>query len=835
MAIPDFDVDSILQQLTLPEKISLVSGRDFWHTTSVPRLKIPAIRLSDGATGVRGIKFFNGTPAACLPCGTALGATWDPELIEKGGALQAREGILKGASVVLGPTTNIQRSPLGGRGFESFSEDPFLAGTLAAATIKGLQSNGVAASLKHFACNDQEDHRMSVNAIVTERALREIYLMPFQVVQQIYPPWTYMASYNKVNGVHSTENIHLLKEVLREEWGFDGLVMSDWFATYSADKAILAGLDLEMPGPSYARGAALRHSILPGKVKEYELDACVRQVLRLIKRVLPLGIEEDAEERTDSNPDTSKLLRSIAAESIVLLKNENAVLPFCPDKFTAVIGPNADFAAFSGGGSTMMTPYYTVSPLEGIMSECKQVGYSLGCGGWNKLPALSRLTKTKSGLQGLTMAVHLEPSTREKRELLEVIHVSDSVMDFCDYKHKSMGDDYLFYADFRGTLIPEESANYQFSCSVLGTARVFVDDQLLIDNATNQVRGDTFFATGTREEFNTIFLEKGRAYEIYVDFGSIATYTLEVASTAPFGGGGLRLGCTRVFDPQGEIQKAVALAKAAEQVVLCIGLNGEWESEGFDRDNMDLPGYTDELVRAVAQVNPNTAVIVQSGTPVTMPWVDQVPAILQAWYGGNETGNGIADVIFGKKNPAAKLPLSFPSRLEDNPSFINFGNQGGRVLYGEDVFVGYRYYEKSKTPVAFPFGHGLSYTSFHFETLQVKNDGESFLISVDVANTGVADGAQVIQVYVAHIDPLIPRPLKELKGFKKVFIPVGESRVVDIRVSVRHATSFWDEDRNMWLSAKGDYQLLVGDSSANTPLCHQVTVEENSWWKGLCN
>lgn len=532
---------------------------------------------------------------------------------------------------------------------------------------------------------------MSTNSIVTERALREIYLKPFQTVQQICPPWTYISSYNRVNGIHISEDRRLLQDVLRDEWGYDGLIMLDWFATYSSSEAILAGLDLEMPGPSYARGDTIRHAMAAGKLKEYHLDGWVKQLLKLVKKVIPLGLDGDTEEKGDDNPETNKILRTLARESIVLLKNENSILPLDPRKSTAAIGPNAAHAAFCGGGSTMMTPYYAISPLEGLKAQFKDVNYALGCAGWKKLPPLSRLTETRDGRPGIDMTVYLEPSTVDGRRVVDEMYVADSAMDFCDYIPDDVKDGGAFYADFTGTLRPEVSADYEFSCNVLGTVRIYVDSKLLIDNATSQTRGDSFFGQGTRDEVAKVFLEKGRKYEIRADFGSLATSPLDVPLASAFGGGGLRLGCSRVFDSQDEIKSAVDLAKQCEQVVLCVGLNGEWELEGVDRQSMNLPGLTEQLIRDVVAANPRTAIVVQSGTPVTMPWIDAVPAVLQAWYGGNETGNAIADVVAGVTSSSAKLPLTFPIRLEDNPTFLNFGSQGDRVLYGEDVFVGYRF------------------------------------------------------------------------------------------------------------------------------------------------
>lgn len=763
-----------------------------------------------------------------------MAATWDTDLIQKGGHLQGKEAIAKGASVILGPTTNMQRSPLGGRGFESFSEDPVLAGHMTAATINGIQSTGVGATPKHYVCNDQEDQRMSVNSLVTERALREIYLMPFQIAQKDSNPMCFMTAYNQVNGTHVSESPRLIGDVLRKEWGFDGMVMSDWFGTYSSTESVKAGLDLEMPGPSYVRGKLINQALACGKLTEYDIDNCVRKVLELVTKLLPLGIPEDAPEHTIDSPETAALLRKISSNGLVLMKNDNATLPFKKEKTTAVIGPNADFAAFSGGGSASLLPYYAITPLQGIKNQAKNVKYTLGVPGWKKLPLLSRMSKTKDGKQGLTMNVYLDPPTKKDRELIDTVHVSDSNCLLVDYKHPKITSS-LWYATFTGHITPPQTANYEFSLSVAGTATLSIDSHVLIDNATHQTPGDSFFGTGTRDETATTSLEAHKTYTVSISFATLPTQTFTVPGTIAFGAGGVRIGYARVISPRDELARAVHLARSVDQVVLCAGLNGDWESEGYDRTTMDLPLGSDELISAVCAANPNTAVIVQSGTPVTMPWFKHANAVVQAWYGGNETGNAIADVVFGDVNPSGKLPLSFPVRNEDNPAFLNYRSERGRVVYGEDVYVGYRFYEKTGREVVAPFGHGLSYTTFEFEGLEVSVDdgADEIVVTVDVRNTGERDGAQVVQVYVSQESPSINRPVKELKGFTKVQVKKGGAVKAEVRMSKKYTTSFWDEERDAWVSEKGKYTVLVGDSSASTPLKEGFEVKKTMWWRGL--
>ncbi|KOS38307.1 hypothetical protein ACN38_g10859 [Penicillium nordicum] len=828
----DFDVEQTLALLTVDEKIALISGNDPWHTAPIRRLGIPSIRLTDGPNGVRGTKFFNGVPAACFPCGTGLAATWDTKLVQKGGQLQGQEAIAKGASIILGPTTNMQRSPLGGRGFESFSEDPVLAGNMSAATIAGIQSTGVAATLKHFVCNDQEHERQSVDAVVSEQALREIYLMPFQIAQRDAKPMCYMTAYNKVNGTHASESKPLIRSILREEWGFHGMVMSDWFGVYSTAESIQAGLDLEMPGPSYMRGKLVKQALGCGKLLPFELDQCVREVLKLVKKLLPLGISENAEELTEDTPETSSLLRSLASASLVLLKNDHDILPFKKNKTTAVIGPNANFAAYCGGGSAALKPYYAISPLDGLRAQVPDVQYALGVPGWKKMPLLSRLTKARNGLEGFDMKVYLEPPSKKDREMVDSLYVNTADIFLADYRHPKIETN-LFYLELDGTITPEENSDYEFSLSVSGTGKIFVDGQCIIDNETVQTPGDSFFGSGTVEEIGTIRLDKGKTYRIQITFGTLPTRTFNVAGATSFGAGGLRAGGIQKIEIETEIQKAVALAKKVDQVILCAGLNSDWESEGYDRSTMVLPPGTDKLIAAVVAANPNTAVIIQSGTPVTMPWLNDVSSLVHAWYGGNETGNAIADVVFGAVNPSGKLPLSFPHRNEDNPAFLNFRSERGSTKYGEGVYIGYRFYEKCKKDVAFPFGHGLSYTTFKLSSISLQKTDEEILITVDVQNTGSVDGAEVVQVYVSQQSPSINRPPKELKGFEKVFLHPNQTETVNVKILTKYATSFWDEHRDAWVQEAGCYIVQVGTSSAENPLSADFEIGQTTWWNGL--
>ncbi|KAF4335656.1 beta-glucosidase [Fusarium beomiforme] len=816
------DVEALIQQLTLEEKVQLTAGVGWWHTSAIDRLSIPPIRLSDGPNGVRGTHFFDSTPSSCLPCGTALGATWNTDLIYRLGQLLSDEAHAKGAHVLLGPTVNIQRGPLGGRGFESFSEDPVLSGVLAGHYVRGVQKKGVSATMKHFACNDMESARMAVDVQVTERALREVYLLPFMIAVEMASPRLFMTAYNKVNGTHAPDNHHLLQDILRDEWKWDGLVVSDWFGTYSTTEAINAGQDLEMPGPTRWRGQTLVHAVTSNKVKGSTLDERVRNVLKLVKHSIEnTNIPPNAPETQLQSAENTRLLREAAAESVVLLKNEKGVLPLDPTKRVAVIGPNADISTYCGGGSASLRAYHTVSPLEGIKGVAKDVWFTKGLYGHRSLPQIGKLLKTvDEQREGFTLRIYNDPpppSGPDNRRVLETRLLDDSNIWFVDYEHPTL--EQIWYAEIEGTLTPEKSGDWDFGLCVHGTGELFIDGELIISNVVDQKPGSSFLGCGTVEKTGCKTLEGGKSYNVVVRWGCDKTSDLKVSGVVDFGQGGMRLGGCPRLEPQKALQDAVELAKSVEQVVLCVGTSGEWESEGQDRTNMSLPPGSDDLISAVLKANPNTAVLIQSGTPVSMPWVEQAGTIAQAWFGGNEAGNGIADVLFGAVNPSGKLPITMPKRVADNPSALSFRSEGGRVLYSEDVHVGYRWYDTLDIDPLFPFGHGLSYTTFSLSDLHIEEHGKSKLsVSVSVTNTGSRSGAAVVQVYVKppHATPLtasaldtITRSSKEFKGFAKISLDVGTTRVAKVELDVLRATSYWSEREDCWCSDAGDYTVLV--------------------------
>ncbi|KAJ5185401.1 Glycoside hydrolase superfamily [Penicillium cf. griseofulvum] len=804
-----FDVDHVLANISEQDKIALLSGIDFWHTHPIPEFNVPSVRATDGPNGIRGTKFFAGIPAACLPCGTALGATWDRDLIYQAGELLGEECIAKGAHCWLGPTINMQRAPLGGRGFESFAEDPHLSGILAKSIILGCESKGVISTVKHFVGNDQEHERRAVDVLVTQRALREVYLRPFQIVARDANPGAIMTSYNKINGKHVVEDARMI-DLLREEWKWNPLVMSDWYGTYTTIDSMNAGLDLEMPGVSRYRGKFIESAVQARLIKQSTIDARARKVLEFVKQAS--HVQVSAVEQGRDFPEDRALNRKVCANSIVLLKNKG-ILPLPREiKKIALIGSHMKNPAISGGGSASLEPYYSVS----LYNACKEalpnaeVLYEAGAYAHRMLPVIDRL------LSNAVIHFYNEPMGKE-RDLISTEPVSTTAFQFMDYYAPGLNRG-LFWATLIGDFTPDSSGLWDFGLSVFGTANLYINDELVIDNTTSQIRGTAFFGKGTVEELGSKELVAGTTYKIRIEFGSANTSTMKSVGMVNFGGGAANLGACLRMNQDEMIDNAVKAAAEADYTILCTGLNKDWESEGFDRTHMDLPPGVDQLISKVLKAAADKTVIVnQSGTPVTMPWADQARCIVQAWYGGNETGHGIADVIFGEVNPCAKLPLSWPVDVKHNPAFLNYASVGGRVLYGEDIYAGYRFYEKTGREVLFPFGHGLSYTTFKVST-NVTVTPEIFdmdrptVATVKIKNTGKLAGAQILQLYISAPESPTPRPSKELHGFEKVFLQPGEEKTVDIQVD-RYGTSFWDEIEDMWKSEQGTYEVLIGTSS----------------------
>ncbi len=659
------DIESLVEQLTLEEKAALCTGASAWSTTPVERLDVPEMILSDGPHGVRRVPDVHALgaqslPATCFPTASCLASTWDVDLLHEMGGAMGEEARALNVDVILGPGVNIKRSPLGGRNFEYYSEDPYLAGKLAAGLINGIQEQGVGTSLKHYAANNQESQRFSISAEVDERTLHEIYLPAFEAAVKEARPWTVMCAYNKVNGTFCSENRRLLTDILKDAWGFEGLVVSDWGAVHDRVASLQGGLDLEMPGPQEHRVQAVVEAVRSEALDEALLDEAVRRILQIVFKA-----QETPESDNFDAEAHHTLARRIAAEGMVLLKNDG-ILPLEEAQSIAVIGRAAKHPHFQGGGSSHINPTQVAVPFEALEKEA------------------------------------------------------------------------------------------------------------------------------------------GQAALRYVE-GYPADETFR----------------------QDLIDEAVNLAESADVALLYIALPSSKESEGYDRPDLDLTKQQIALIKAVAKVQPQSVVILNNGAPVAMgAWIADVAAVLEAWMMGQAGGAAIADILFGRVNPSGKLAETYPLKATDNPAHINWPGGAGEVRYGEGIFVGYRYYDAKELPVLFPFGYGLSYTTFAYSNPQASattfRDVEGLTVSVDVTNSGDVAGKEVVQLYVRDVASDLVRPPKELKGFAKVDLEPGETKSVSFDLDVR-AFAYYHPNYHRWITEDGEYEILIGASAAD--IRHTLTVK----------
>ena len=648
-------IEELVKNMSLEEKAALCTGAGPWTTTPVDRLGIPEMSMTDGPHGVRRVEDLNtfissSVPATCFPTAASMASTWNVDLIQAVGQAIAEECLALDVDIILGPGVNMKRTPLCGRNFEYFSEDPYLAGEMAVHFIQGVQAKGVGTSLKHFAANNQEYQRSTINAEVDERALREIYLPAFEAAVKRAQPWTVMCSYNKINGAHAAENHRLLTEILRDEWGFENMVVSDWGAVHDRVEALKAGLDLEMPGPRDRRVEAVIDAVCQGRLDEAILDRAVARILRLVFKAA--AVEKGGSFDVDQHHD---LARRVAGEGMVLLKN-NGILPLKNPGKIAVIGRSAKEAYYQGGGSSHINPTRLDNPFE--------------------------------ALQNIS------------------------------------GEAELHYADG----YPEDETY----------------DQALIEEACQ-------------------------------------------------------------------------LAQAADIALLFIALPATKESEGYDRPDLDLTSHQIALIQAVAATQPDTVVVLNNGAPVAMnAWIDGVAAVLEAWMMGQAGAGAIVDVLYGKVNPSGKLAETFPLNLVDTPAYLNYPGENGTVRYGEGIFIGYRYYDAKDVPTLFPFGYGLSYTSFDYQNPRVSaetfRDVDGLTVLVDVTNTGPLAGKEIVQVYVRDHEASLTRPPKELKGFAKVELQPGETRTVSVDLDFR-AFAFYHPAYRRWITEDGEFDILIGAAS----------------------
>ncbi len=765
------------------ELVVPLSGADWWKVDGSG--DVPALKVTDGPSGARGERFVGGPPSVSFPCSAALGASWDVALVARVGAALAEETLAKGAHVLLGPTVNLQRSPLGGRHFECLSEDPVLSAHLAAAYVTGLQGGGVAACVKHLVANDTEHDRFTISSEPDERTLREVSLLPFEHALRAAGAWSTMAAYNRLHGTHCSEHPRLLTTILRDEWGWDGVVVSDWFATHSTVDAANGGLDLEMPGPALHWGASLVAALERG-----EVDVATIEAKR--ERLAQLGTRTGAFERPPGPdgpggaPEVLAVAREAAAAGAVLLRNEAAggrpVLPL-PTALArvAVVGPHADREVVQGGGSARVTPTDVATIADGLREVYGADAVVVEEGGpaGRGTPAIDpRALRRADGTVGVDVEIldgagvvreHLRP--RDFR-----------VMFLDDPDPTSSIDGWTVRASAR--LLPTATGLHRFRCKTGDRSVLLVDGQPIEDE---------------------VHLEAGRAVDLVVEASTDnpqARLMFEVRMAPP-----------AVPD---ELERAVAAAAGADAAVVVIGLDNDWETEGRDRDDLSLPGRQVELVRAVAAVQPRTVVAVIAGSPVDLSWADEVPAVLWCWYPGQEGGRGIADVLTGAVEPGGRLPCTMPRRIEDTPALLDTPPDPGVLRYQEGVFCGHRWYDARAIEPAFPFGHGLGYTTFAIDPPRLAAEqvgpGDDVAVDVQVANTGDRAGTEVVQLYVGDDSASVRRPPRELRAFAKVALEPGARTTVRFVLTPREL-AHWDAQARWWRAEAGTFTVWAGRSS----------------------
>jgi beta-glucosidase len=797
-------IEALLAQLTTEEKVQLLTGRDFWTTWPIEKIGLRRILMSDGPSGVRGEVWDERDPSLNLPSATALSASWDRAIAKRYGAAAAVEARRKGVDVVLGPTINLHRSPLGGRHFEAFSEDPVLTGDLAAAYVEGVQENGVAATPKHFVANDYETDRFTASTEVSDRALRELYLLAFEKSVTEAHAWAVMSSYNAINGVTASEN-DLLETPLNSEWGFDGIVVSDWTGVRSVDSAA-ASQDVAMPGPNpwWSEGPLLA-AVRSGAVPEAAIDRKVRRILTLAARVGALEGFEPVAAQPVHVEDGVAFVREAEAEGTVLVRN-TGVLPLDASAVSriAVVGHNADQARTQGGGSATVVPSSVVSPLDGLRSAFPgaTVDHAIGAvvqEGIAEFP-LSTITNPATGEPGARVAF-----VKDGEELYVEDRRATALFWFGGDAPTREAD----RLDITTTYTAPTTGTVRMGIGAAGHSRMWIDGELLLDEVVGY-EGDQLGAAFLNPPARSVPVEvtAGQQLRVRIEYDVVQDDALGGVLAYQFG--------TEPSDddPAELIAAAVETATGADVAVVVVGTNSKVESEGYDRSSLALPGHQDELVRAVAAANPNTIVVVNAGSPVEMPWRDDVAAVLLTWFGGQEYGNALADVLTGVREPGGRLPTTWPATLADVP-VANVTPVDGNVAYDEGVHVGYRAWLRAGTTPAYPFGHGLGYTTWTIDGVAATpsvREGDAVIVTATVANTGQRAGKHVVQVYASRESSTVDRPARWLVGFAPVRLDAGTSAEVSIEVPAR-AFAHWEGGQDgRWAYEPGTFTLHVGAS-----------------------
>lgn len=791
-------VETLLSKMTLDEKLTLIGGIDDFYIRPLPRLGLRALRMSDGPLGVHDYG-----PTTAYPAPIALAASWDTDLARRVGQSMGKDARARGVHFILAPGMNIYRAPMNGRNFEYLGEDPYLASRMAVQLIEGIQDEGVIATAKHFAANNQEYGRMDHSSDLDERTLREIYLPAFEASIKEAKVGAIMDAYNLVNGVYMTQNGFLNNTIVKKEWQFDGIIMSDWGATHDGIAAANGGLDLEMPSALFMNKQTLEAAVQRGEVSVATIDDKVRRILR---KAIQFSFYD--REQTDTNiPLYSQQGKDIAMdaarEGIVLLKNENRTLPLDKQKLKtiAVLGPDAYPAVIGGGGSSLSQPFSAVSYLEGISNYVGKTVNVLSATGTVLLDTITDQTEfavSPGGARGLkgeyfnNDELKGEPSLTRTDEHIEFRWGDGSYTDNGPVDH--------FSVRWSGYFVPKTDDDYKFYVSADDGVRLYLEDDRVIDDWQRHAETlDTY----------SRHLEAGKAYRIRLEyFENVGTATA-------------RFGIAAATQPLGEETKQVV--KKSDAVILCVGFDPNNEGEGGDR-TFRLPAGQDSIIQQITSLNKNVIVVLTAGGNVDMTgWIDQVQALVHVWYPGQEGGRALAQILFGDHSPSGKLPASFERRWEDNAAHDSYYPPASskRVEYKEGIFLGYRYFDRAEVKPLFPFGYGLSYTTFEYSDLKIVPSSDDGAVPVSVSfnlrNTGNREGAEVAQLYVGDSHASVPRPVKELKGFTRVELKPGETRRVTLRLD-RRAFSFYDVRKHEWTAERGNFSIFVGGSSSQIVL-----------------
>ena len=804
------NINKLIQDLTLREKISLMSGFNSWYTNKIDRLGIPSIKMSDGPNGVRGDSN-SGKSSACFPCAISIGSTWDMDLINQLGIALGEEAKVKDVDVLLGPTINIHRHPLGGRHFESFSEDPFLTGKIATEYVKGVQSQDVAACLKHFIGNDTEYERHLVSSNIDEKTLREIYLLPFEMGIKEGNAQVVMSAYNKLNNIYCSSHKELLIDILKDEWGFDGYVVSDWGAALETEENAKGGLDLEMPGPGNVWGDQLFTAVSEGKVEEELIDDKVRRILNIANFSKRFENPTNKPEQSNNSEEHRRLLKKAAASGMVLLKN-NDLLPLKSNvKNLAIIGPNAKEAQIIGGGSASLKPHYQAHPLEAFQNKLgdhTNISYAKGCHTHKFLPRVNEgFMDDKEGF----LVEYFEGSNFDENLLVQEHLIGNKFWVFEGFAKDVIAkfERPDISVRFSCAYTPDISGQHEFEIFGIGKARLFIDGEELIDNWTETSPGEAFFSFSSDSKRALVNLIEGTTYQLEI------RYKFEGNFPAIY------IGC-QAPDKVNLFDEALEVASAADQVILIVGTNSDWETEGNDRSDFNLPVNQNHLIEEVLRVNPNTLVVLNTGSPVKMPWADKAEAIMQTWFAGQEFGNALVDIITGEINPSGRLPTSFPKNIEDTPAFNSYPGKDLQMNYDEKLLVGYRWYDKKNIKTLFPFGHGLSYTNFEYSDLEVDVRATNMAsCKFSVRNTGQVAGIETAQCYVSFKTIDDSEPEKTLQGFSKIALNPNDESSIEINLNSRNFSS-WNVAKRSWEVRAGSYEILIGSSAENILL--QTTI-----------